>query len=131
MQTLGPLVERIELDVTDEKSVNKAIERVIQEAGRIDILINNAGVSSAIGPAAEVSLDRIKSNFETNFFGLIRVTQAALKHMIPQAKKDKKKAGMIVQIGSVAGYGGVPYSAAYSATKCDFCFLSSCPKDQN
>ncbi len=117
MRLLPPSIERLTLDVTSDESVDFAVKSILDEAGRIDVLINNAGVNTAVGPAVETSLKRIQHTFETNLFGLIRVTQAVSKPMIAQAKQDKNRAGMIVNIGSVAGYIGMPYSAAYSATK--------------
>ncbi|KAK0521956.1 NADPH-dependent 1-acyl dihydroxyacetone phosphate reductase [Tilletia horrida] len=106
-----PHVERVSLDVNDDASVTSAIESVIAQAGRIDILVNNAGASNTIGAAIEVPLSNYKACFETNFFGLIRVTQAVAPHMIRQGS------GTIVNIGSVVGISATPWAAGYSASK--------------
>src|SRR6478672_12137474 len=68
----------IQLDVTDDSSVKAAIEKIVLEKGRIDVLVNNAGFG-LFGAFEDLSLDEIKSQFETNFFGVVRVTQ----HILP------------------------------------------------
>ena len=73
----------IQLDVTDENSVKNAVDQVISEAGRIDVLVNNAGYSLG-GALEDLSMEEIKPQFETNLFGLIRVTQAVLPIMRKQ-----------------------------------------------
>ena len=138
MRMLPNSIERVQLDVVNDESVKAAVEEIIQSAGRIgelfpwmitwrmtgltqesdiDVLVNNAGLNSASGPVVEVALDKLKETFEANVFGLLRVTQAVSGHMIRQAKADRSSAGMIVNIGSTAGYNALPFSAAYSATK--------------
>ncbi|KAE8215589.1 hypothetical protein CF327_g1142 [Tilletia walkeri] len=104
-------VGRVPLDVNDDESVKAAIESVIREAGRIDVLVNNAGASNTIGAAIEVPISNYKACFETNFFGLIRVTQAVAPHMIKQGS------GTIVNIGSTVGITSTPWAAGYSASK--------------
>jgi NAD(P)-dependent dehydrogenase (short-subunit alcohol dehydrogenase family) len=101
----------VQLDVTDDISVNKAIEKIVSESGgRIDVLVNNAGY--ALGGAFEdSSLDEIKSQFETNVFGLIRVTQAVLPIM------RKQRSGNIVNISSGAGRAGYPGASVYVSSK--------------
>ncbi|KAK0548534.1 NADPH-dependent 1-acyl dihydroxyacetone phosphate reductase [Tilletia horrida] len=106
-----PHVERVALDVTDEDSVQAAIDSVIRQAGRIDVLINNAGASNTIGAAIEVPLSNYRACFEANFFGLIRVTQAVAPHMIRQGS------GTIINIGSTVGLTATPWAAGYSASK--------------
>lgn len=102
--------EMIPLDVTNSTLIAKAINYVIEVEGRIDVLINNAGVGIT-GPIEETPLEEIKSNFDTNFYGLIEVTKAVLPQMRQQ------KSGLIINISSIAGYIGLPYRGVYSASK--------------
>jgi len=99
-----------QLDVTDENSVKKAIQTVYDEAGRIDILVNNAGYGLT-GAFEDLSLDEIKTQYETNVFGLIRTTQSVLPIM------RKQRSGLIVNISSGAGRFGFPTGSAYVSTK--------------
>ena len=105
-----PGVELVRLDVTDDASVNAAISTVVQRAGRIDILVNNAG-AGVLGAAEESSIAQAQQLFETNFFGLVRLTRAVLPHLRAQ------RSGRIVNIGSVLGFVPAPYGALYSASK--------------
>jgi len=73
-------LEAIQLDVNDDLSVKNAIEEIISEKGRIDILVNNAGYG-LIGPIEDISIEELKAQFETNLFGVIRVTQQVLPTM--------------------------------------------------
>jgi NAD(P)-dependent dehydrogenase (short-subunit alcohol dehydrogenase family) len=99
-----------QLDVTDDKSVKNAIQSIMTEASRIDVLVNNAGY--ALGGAFEdLEMDEIRTQYETNFFGLIRTTQAVLPIMREQ------KSGIIVNISSGAGRFGYPGGSAYVSTK--------------
>lgn len=100
----------IALDVRNPESIQKAIQQVISLSGRIDILINNAGVGIT-GPLEEIPMNEIKNNFETNFFGPIGVMQAVLPQMRIQ------NSGLIINITSIAGYLGLPYRSIYSASK--------------
>ncbi|UZJ53778.1 hypothetical protein CBS101457_003098 [Exobasidium rhododendri] len=111
LRDLHPYIERIKIDVNDEDAVKRAVEDIIREAGKIDILINNAGVNMATGVTVEISLDKVRATFETNYFGLLRVVQAVSPDMI------KRKSGTIINIGSIAAYGNFPFSAAYSSSK--------------
>ena len=103
-------LETLGLDVTNEKSISKAIEKIINEQGRIDILVNNAGYS-LLGPLEELQIDEIKEEFETNFFGVIRLIQSVLPTM------RKQRYGRIINISSVAGRIGFPLSSAYVSSK--------------
>ena len=105
-----PGVELVRLDVTDDASVNAAISTVVQRAGRIDILVNNAG-AGVLGAAEESSIAQAQQLFETNFFGLVRVTRAVLPHLRAQ------RSGRIINISSVLGFLPAPYGALYSASK--------------
>lgn len=100
----------LRLDVRDEVSVEECVNSVLAQAGRIDFLINNAGVS-IYGAIEDLSLAQVKDLFETNFFGVVRVTQAVLPTMRRQAN------GRIINIGSLAGFLPMPYQAAYAASK--------------
>ena len=99
-----------QLDVTDDQSVSNAIQTIISETGRIDVLVNNAGYG-LIGAFEELSIDEIKNQYETNLFGLIRVTQAVLPIM------RKQKSGTVVNVSSGAGLFGYPSGSAYVSTK--------------
>jgi NAD(P)-dependent dehydrogenase (short-subunit alcohol dehydrogenase family) len=100
----------LRLDVQEESSVAECMETILSQAKRIDVLVNNAGITIP-GAIEELSLTQVKAVFETNFFGVVRMTQAALPTMRRQA------AGRIVNIGSVAGFLPMPFQAVYSATK--------------
>lgn len=98
------------LDVTDEKSVNDAIKNIKSDAGRIDVLVNNAGYGLG-GALEDISMNELRAQFETNVFGLIRVTQAVLPTMREQ------KSGIIVNISSIGGKMALPYFSPYISTK--------------
>jgi NAD(P)-dependent dehydrogenase (short-subunit alcohol dehydrogenase family) len=99
-----------QLDVTDDVSVKNAIQAISSEAGRIDVLVNNAGYGLN-GAFEDLAMDEIKAQHETNVFGLIRTTQAVLPTM------RKQKSGTIVNISSGAGRFGFPSGSAYASTK--------------
>lgn len=101
----------IELDVNNEDSVNHAIGKVIQNEGRIDVLINNAGFAIAPAGAEESSMQQAQAIFDTNFFGVVRMTRAVLPVMREQ------KVGLILNISSVLGLMPMPFGALYSASK--------------
>jgi NAD(P)-dependent dehydrogenase (short-subunit alcohol dehydrogenase family) len=103
-------VEFVQLDVTDPESVAAAVSTVIQRAGRIDVLVNNAGFG-VLGAAEESSTAQAQALFETNFFGLVRVTREVLPYLRAQ------RSGRIINIGSVLGFVPAPYGALYSASK--------------
>ncbi|WP_306350438.1 SDR family oxidoreductase [Flavobacterium sp. '19STA2R22 D10 B1'] len=105
--TLFPLLK---MDVRHTESIQQAISEVITKQGKLDVVINNAGVGIT-GPLEEIPTAEIKNNFETNFFGPIEVMKAALPQMRSQ------KAGLIINITSIAGYMGLPYRSVYSASK--------------
>jgi short-subunit dehydrogenase len=103
-------VEHVACDVTRDDSVQDAIAQVLGKAGRIDLLINNAGIG-LIGGAEESSLDQAKSLFDVNVFGVIRTIKAVLPAM------RRQRSGRIVNISSVMGFIPAPYFALYAATK--------------
>lgn len=103
--------EMLALDVTSDESVTAAVTEVIRREGRIDLLVNNAGFGVAPAGAEESSIEQARSIFETNFFGLIRMTRAVLPQMRRQGS------GRIINISSVLGFLPMPYGALYAATK--------------
>lgn len=103
--------EMLTLDVTSDESVASAVSEVIRRAGRIDLLVNNAGFGVAPAGAEESSIEQARSIFETNFFGVVRMTRAVVPHMRHQGS------GRIINIGSVLGFLPMPYGALYAATK--------------
>jgi NAD(P)-dependent dehydrogenase (short-subunit alcohol dehydrogenase family) len=103
-------LEVVKLDVTDDKSVKEAIEKISNEQETIDVLINNAGYG-LVGPLEELSIQEFKEQFETNVFGVIRVIQEILPIM------RKQRHGTIVNISSVAGRIGFPLTSAYVSSK--------------
>jgi NAD(P)-dependent dehydrogenase (short-subunit alcohol dehydrogenase family) len=108
--SIGTVDKVLRLDVRDDKSIEECIDAVLEEAGRIDFLVNNAGIT-IYGAIEELSLAQVKELFETNFFGVVRLTQAVLPTMRRQAS------GRIINIGSVAGFLPMPYQGAYAASK--------------
>jgi NAD(P)-dependent dehydrogenase (short-subunit alcohol dehydrogenase family) len=99
------------LDVTSDESVDATVRELIRLEGRIDLLVNNAGFGVAPAGAEESSIEQAKAIFETNFFGLVRMTRAVVPHMRRQGE------GRIINIGSVLGFLPMPYGALYAATK--------------
>ncbi len=100
----------VQLDVSDTTSIQNAIQAIIKETGRLDVVVNNAG-AGITGPIEEIPEVEIKRNFETNFFGPINVIKAVLPQMRVQ------NSGLIINITSIAGYMGLPYRGIYSASK--------------
>jgi len=103
-------LETLEMDVCDDASVNAGVLSVLNKAGAIDVLINNAGLVYA-GAVEELRLEDWRKQFETNFFGVLRVTQAILPHM-----RERRK-GRILMMSSVSGIVTPPTQGAYSASK--------------
>ena len=102
----------IQLDVTDDSSVKDAVEKIILEKGRIDVLVNSAGYG-LFGAFEDLSMDEIKAQFETNFFGVIRVTQQVL----PIMRNLQNGGGIIVNVSSINGLVPFPVISAYVGTK--------------
>ena len=103
--------ELLPLDVTSDESVAAVVKEVVRREGRIDLLVNNAGFSVAPAGAEESSIEQARAIFDTNFFGIVRMTRAVVPHMRSQGN------GRIINIGSVLGFLPAPYMALYSATK--------------
>lgn len=109
--TGGRSYKMLQLDVTRDESVEAAVQQLMQREGRIDLLVNNAGFGVAPAGAEESSIGQAQSIFDTNFFGIVRMTRAVLPHM------RKQGSGRIINIGSVLGLLPMPYGALYAATK--------------
>jgi NAD(P)-dependent dehydrogenase (short-subunit alcohol dehydrogenase family) len=103
-------VTMLTADVTDDRSVEQAVATILGREGRLDIVVNNAGMGIA-GPVENTSIEEAKSQLEVNFFGAFRVCRAALPAMRSQ------RSGYIVNIGSIGGLIAIPYQAMYSASK--------------
>src|SRR2546421_4169946 len=100
----------VPLDVTDEESVAGAVHEVLARSGRIDVLVNNAGLGIT-GAAEESSIEQARALFDTNFFGSMRMTRAVLPQMREQGS------GRIINVSSVLGLVPAPFGALYAATK--------------
>ncbi|MBE2212386.1 MAG: SDR family NAD(P)-dependent oxidoreductase [Opitutaceae bacterium] len=103
-------VELVRMDVTDDASVNEAIQGIVQKAGPIEILVNNAGYGLT-GALEETTVQEARDQFETNFFGVLRVTNAVLPRM------RQAGYGRIVNISSVVGFIPAPFMGMYTASK--------------
>lgn len=105
-----PRVNVLKMDLTNEDSIKNAVEKIILKEGRIDVLINNAGMHIG-GPAETSPMDHIKLIMDTNFLGLVRVTRAVLPLM------RKQGTGTIINFSSIGGLMGLPFQPYYSAAK--------------
>ncbi len=106
-QTAYPLLQ---MDVTHTESVNSAIRELVKKEGRIDVLINNAGIGIA-GPTEQLSLENIERAYQTNVYGPIRTIQAVLPQMRQQ------NGGKIINISTIGSVVGLPFRSIYCATK--------------
>lgn len=109
-EQLRSLIKFMQLDVTDDNSVKKAIVSVVNKSERIDVLVNNAGYGLS-GALEDISIQEFKDQFETNVFGLIRTTQEVIPIM------RKQNSGIIVNISSGLGRFGIGTSSAYVSSK--------------
>lgn len=101
----------IALNVNSEESIEAALKEVVKIEGRIDLVVNNAGFGVSPGGAEESSIEQTKMMFDTNFFGIVRMTRAVVPYMRKQGE------GRIINISSVLGLIPAPYMATYAATK--------------
>ncbi|KAG2226107.1 hypothetical protein INT45_011724 [Circinella minor] len=102
--------EKLALDVTDQQSIDSTVQRVIDEAGHIDILINNAG-APGVGALLDIDLDTARKCVEVNVFGLLAMSRAVAKHMA------KRGSGKIANVGSIVGYASTPWAGIYAMSK--------------
>ena len=109
-QGKGTSFPLLSLDVTKPDTITEAIRTIIAETGKIDVLINNAGIGIT-GPIEETPDEEIKKAFDTNYFGPLNVIKAVLPHM------RERKQGLIINVTSIAGYMGLPFRGIYSASK--------------
>ncbi|EFJ38755.1 hypothetical protein SELMODRAFT_227210 [Selaginella moellendorffii] len=100
----------ITLDVLDEDSMSRAVESTIQRFGKIDVLINNAGVP-CLGPIAEIPLEMLERAYRTNVFGTVSLIQKVVPFMVKQGR------GRIVNVGSIGAYASGPWMAGYTSSK--------------
>ncbi len=114
LETLSPLqkigCQTLELDVTSENSMQKAVQTILERHAKIDVLVNNAGYGLN-GPIEELELEKLRHQFETNVFGLVRLTQLVLPTM------RANKSGRIINVGSIGGTFTAPGAGAYHASK--------------
>ncbi|MFZ3216663.1 MAG: SDR family oxidoreductase [Candidatus Acidiferrales bacterium] len=103
-------LQAIELDVCDDASVERAVSEIEQRAGTVDVLVNNAGIAIA-AVMEEISLADLRRQFETNYFGLVRMTQRVLPGM------RRKLSGRIINMSSIAGKLASPLFGPYSSSK--------------
>ncbi|OJT04489.1 NADPH-dependent 1-acyldihydroxyacetone phosphate reductase [Trametes pubescens] len=107
---VDPNIDKLRMDVTDEASIKAAVDEIIEKDGRIDVLVNNAGMTCS-GPIAEIDFERITQTYNTNVFGVIRTAKAVIPHMA------SLKSGTIVNIGSVLGEIPLPFTGVYASSK--------------
>ncbi len=100
----------VEIDVSDDQSVSQGISSILEDAGHLDVVVNNAGIVG-LGPMEAYSIDQTEAMYNTNVFGPLRVIQAVLPGM------RKRKSGLIVQISSVGGRTYLPFHGIYNSTK--------------
>ena len=112
-------LEIVQLDVDKEDSIKSAVKKILEQKGRIDVLVNNAGYG-LFGCVEDVTMEELKAQFETNFFGVIRLIQEIAPIM------RKQGSGIIVNVSSVAGRIGFPGTPAYISSKFALEGLSEC-----
>ena len=103
-------IKVLDLEVTDDNSVNETVKRIVETESRIDVVVNNAGITG-MGITEAYTIEQIKRLFDVNFLGPLRVNRAVLPQM------RKQRSGLIIQITSVSGRIVVPYIGAYTASK--------------
>ena len=103
----------IKLDINDYEASKSEVDQIIKKYGKIDVLVNNAGINIT-GPTETMKMVDIKRVFDTNFFSQLNLIQTVLPHM------RSKKMGLIINITSIAGYLGLPFWSAYCASKASF-----------
>jgi NAD(P)-dependent dehydrogenase (short-subunit alcohol dehydrogenase family) len=107
---INPAVHGLKLDLMDDDSIKVAVQTVLQREGKIDVLINNAGMHTG-GPIETSPLENIKLQMDTNFLGMVKLTKEVLPVM------RKQGGGTIINFSSIGGLMGLPFQAFYSASK--------------
>jgi len=111
MQALHhPRIQLLSLDVTDDSDIKRVIDFIIENEGKIDIVVNNAGIG-CYGPTLELPLEQVQTAFNTNVFSILRINRAVLPHMAA------RKRGMLITIGSIVAQCPLPWGGIYAATK--------------
>ncbi|MBR1513602.1 MAG: SDR family oxidoreductase [Bacteroidales bacterium] len=105
-----PKVHYLQVDVRDQQAVNDAVQQIVEKEGRIDVLINNAGMGIG-GPLEFATEEEIRLQMDTNFMGLVHCVDAVLPYMRQQ------KSGKIIALSSIGGLMGLPFQGFYSASK--------------
>ncbi|KII94121.1 hypothetical protein PLICRDRAFT_153495 [Plicaturopsis crispa FD-325 SS-3] len=103
-------IEKLALDVTSDEDVQVAVQNVLKNEGKIDIVVNNAGVN-APGAIIDLTIEQVKQTFDANTFSALRVAKAVIPHMA------ERKSGLIINIGSVVGNIPTPWNGTYAASK--------------
>jgi 1-acylglycerone phosphate reductase len=114
LSSLGSEIHKLVLDITNQQSIDEAVQSIIETHGRIDILVNNAGVH-CVGSILDVPTKAFAQTMDVNFFGVLRLVKAVIPHMT--GPSEAKQQGLIVNVGSPAGHIASPWAAAYSASK--------------
>ncbi len=109
-QSIQTAFNWLQMDVTNEASIRQAVQIMLEREGRLDVVVNNAGIGYA-GAVEDTSLAEAYETFETNFFGVLRVCHTVLPTMRAQAS------GLIINVSSIGGMMGLPYQGLYSASK--------------
>ncbi|KII94107.1 hypothetical protein PLICRDRAFT_153462 [Plicaturopsis crispa FD-325 SS-3] len=104
-------IEKLALDVTSDESVLAAVQTVLQKEGKIDIVVNNAGILISIGAMIDIPIEHVKQTFDTNTFSALRVAKAVIPSMAA------RKSGLIINIGSIVGNTPTPWDGIYAASK--------------
>lgn len=113
----GERIHALQLDVTDASSIDRAVGGAVEAFGGIDIVVNNAGYA-LIGPVAELDLEDLRAQLETNLVGVVAMIRSVAPRMI------ERRSGRIVNIGSVSGVTATPFGGAYCGTKAAVHMLS-------
>jgi short-subunit dehydrogenase len=106
----NPKFKWIKMDITDDTEVSSVVNYIVDQEGRIDVLVNNAGIHLA-GAIEEISIKEAKQQFDTNFFGTLNLIRCVLPYMRNQ------KNGLIINISSIGGLMGLPFQGMYCASK--------------
>lgn len=123
LTALGLDLQVVEIDVTDQDSVDRAVAEALDAAGHLDVVINNAG-GIFVGPLEPFTAEEVQRQFDLNVLGALRVNRAALPHMRERGR------GALIQIGSVGGRVTVPFTGLYSASKAALASLTEAWHDE-